>query len=288
MTNNRLSQAAKRLGVPVSQIRSAMFYAEKRLTAKSRADGKWLLRQENRMARLLKGALNEQKAYYLIELAKLEAFNTKGVYRVEQKAILNDLEVIVEEAPKRAFIVDTIITFSGYGLLRGAFRQNQRLDLGSVGIDFTLEHQGAIDYLSDVENTQLFGKKGSIDLVTQNAIKEATVDAITSGKTYNELAAEIQEMGETGVFSARRAVTIATDQLAKAYGAGSNMIINDFVDRTGLRVVKTWEPVGGACPICVANAQDGEIEFEQSFNSGDQHEPAHVNCRCVVAYKVIQ
>jgi hypothetical protein len=44
----------------------------------------------------------------------------------------------------------------------------------------------------------------------------------------------------------------------------------------GKRVLLAEEP----CPICEDNADDGIIDFDETFNSGDDFPPFHPNCEC--------
>jgi hypothetical protein len=49
---------------------------------------------------------------------------------------------------------------------------------------------------------------------------------------------------------------------------------------------KEWVTVsdGGVCSICQGNEDAGTIGLDSAFPSGDQQEPAHPNCRCLVEY----
>ena len=47
---------------------------------------------------------------------------------------------------------------------------------------------------------------------------------------------------------------------------------------------KVWVTTGAPCEICADNESDGEIGIDESFSSGDDTEPAHPNCQCIVEY----
>ena len=34
------------------------------------------------------------------------------------------------------------------------------------------------------------------------------------------------------------------------------------------------------CIVCIANLEDGEIDMDEDFESGDDAPPAHPNCMC--------
>jgi hypothetical protein len=45
-----------------------------------------------------------------------------------------------------------------------------------------------------------------------------------------------------------------------------------------VKVKKAWEPDAEACPICEANGDQGAIDLDDDFESGDDAPPAHPNC----------
>ncbi len=49
---------------------------------------------------------------------------------------------------------------------------------------------------------------------------------------------------------------------------------------------KFWITVGDdrVSELCMANEDEGPIEIEEPFPSGDMHPPGHPNCRCTVGY----
>lgn len=52
---------------------------------------------------------------------------------------------------------------------------------------------------------------------------------------------------------------------------------------SGVRVMKEWLVGGDPCPICEANADQGPIELDEDFDSGDDAPGAHPRCECAVA-----
>lgn len=54
--------------------------------------------------------------------------------------------------------------------------------------------------------------------------------------------------------------------------------------RQGIRS-KVWITVGDmrVCPVCTANASEGEIPMGDEFVGGESHPPQHPSCRCSVA-----
>jgi hypothetical protein len=63
---------------------------------------------------------------------------------------------------------------------------------------------------------------------------------------------------------------------AKAFGKWQG-----YKSRKG-SVQKQW--LGGDCDLCSANEDDGPIDVDEEFSSGDMFAPAHLNCDCEVVY----
>jgi len=53
--------------------------------------------------------------------------------------------------------------------------------------------------------------------------------------------------------------------------------------------VKRWilgdGGVAGNCELCVENSEDGDIDMDDLFSSGDDEPPAHPHCTCQVEYR---
>jgi hypothetical protein len=45
---------------------------------------------------------------------------------------------------------------------------------------------------------------------------------------------------------------------------------------------KKWLLDPDPCPVCIANAGQGEIPLLQAFQGGSMTSPAHPRCRCTV------
>lgn len=120
--------------------------------------------------------------------------------------------------------------------------------------------------------------KWAITSTTRSKLRTQIADSLTEGLTPDQLAERIVESEE---FSPSRAQSIAETELSMANGNAAR----DAWKESGLVQRKIWlltnEP--NPCPVCVRNAQAGEIAFDEKFPSGHQHNPAHPRCRCDVA-----
>jgi len=115
-----------------------------------------------------------------------------------------------------------------------------------------------------------------IDEMTRDGLNKLVVSAEQEGWSNQRLAASIRD---SYAFSPERAMTIARTETANADIQG-NMIA---YEKSGMVKGKRWLVAqSDYCPICERNGEDGEIGFDEPFNSGVFHPPAHPNCRCDV------
>jgi SPP1 gp7 family putative phage head morphogenesis protein len=117
-----------------------------------------------------------------------------------------------------------------------------------------------------------FGVVRGINETTRQAISNAVQQyASTPGMTVDDVARLLEP-----TFGKRRASTIATTEITRAYSQAAQITQQQLLDRgivTKQRWV-TWRD-DRVCPICAPwhNSFDWDIEF--IFGP-----PAHVNCRC--------
>lgn len=119
---------------------------------------------------------------------------------------------------------------------------------------------------------------GILGDATRLLIRGTIVEALEEGLTQSELAARLRM---EYAFSILRAEVIAEFETRSALHNGA---IESWRDS---KVVarKTWllSNDEGVCPVCSANAAQGEIPLDEEFQSGDDTAPAHPRCRCDVA-----
>lgn len=141
-------------------------------------------------------------------------------------------------------------------------------DMANVrAIAWAQEHAGET-ITSDDQGSELLDE-------TRNLIRGTIVRAVTEGWSSQKLTSELRA---NYAFSRDRAETISRTELAMAYsnGAMQSYITSNVVKR------KRWLLDADQCPLCRANADEGEIPLRQPFKSGHMTTPAHDSCRCCV------
>lgn len=275
------NKAAKALGLPVSEVRSAMYYIEKRSRYRKHPDGRFLMVQESRNKKRIHNLFKKQMKWLVAEMRNLSVFNEKYV-RLITKDLNDEINELNEEMPYWDEIVSILLSAAGLSMLRGASREGKRHPIiKPYAID--LQHEGAISYLQQLRTLHLSQAKGSIMEHTQRQIAQIIAEGLNEGMTYTQMAKLIQQQGVAGVFSQARAQRIAVDQLTKAYSYGKELQVNDFIRRTGARMSKLWSTVGDekvSEDICRPNEAQGWLPWKALFQSGDSNTPGHINCRC--------
>lgn len=117
-----------------------------------------------------------------------------------------------------------------------------------------------------------------ISEATRDEIRSLVAEVQSGNLKLTDLAREIQN---AGAFSPERAQLIARTETMAANAQGS-LAGYKTARKNGVNVLKAWEPDEDACPICLANADQGAIGLDEDFDSGDPAPPAHPNCECVL------
>lgn len=147
-----------------------------------------------------------------------------------------------------------------------------------TGPSFNLENPRAVDYM------QNYGAKlvKGIDATTRDQLSTILTDGIENGKSYSKVAGEIKTAFDG--FGTARATTIAITEAATAYVQG-NLMSAAMLQDAGLNMEKAWLALGDPCDECEDNADEGYIDIDDNFSSGDDGPPAHPNCRCDLAIR---
>jgi SPP1 gp7 family putative phage head morphogenesis protein len=121
-----------------------------------------------------------------------------------------------------------------------------------------------------------------IDDATRNELKDIIADGLAENIGMDAIADNIRD---AYAFSEDRAELIARTEvtMANQNGALEGM---KLARGAGVKLTKSWVPDADACPECEDNGNDGEIELEDQFSSGDDCPPAHPNCECSVVSNV--
>lgn len=119
------------------------------------------------------------------------------------------------------------------------------------------------------------GTGGELVDATRNLIRSTIEQAVQEGWSARMLSNELQD---SYAFSRDRAATIARTELMMSY---SNGAMQGYI-ASGVVKGKKWLLDPDPCPVCIANAAQGEIPLLQAFQGGSMTSPAHPRCRCTV------
>lgn len=109
-------------------------------------------------------------------------------------------------------------------------------------------------------------------------------DVIAQGLEDNVGNSEIANLIQTATaFSEERAALIAHTEIARINSMASLQSYKGARDDLGLEVKKEWLLGENPCEICQANNDQGAIDLDDEFESGDAAPPAHPNCECAVS-----
>ncbi len=119
-----------------------------------------------------------------------------------------------------------------------------------------------------------------IDDSTRDMIRDTIAKGLDDNLGNEEIADLIRD--STG-FSEERAELIAHTEIARVNSMASVESYRGARDDLGVNVKKEWLLADNPCETCQANAEQGAIDLDDDFQSGDASPPAHPNCECAVA-----
>lgn len=91
----------------------------------------------------------------------------------------------------------------------------------------------------------------------------------------------IQELQDAHAFSPARAEMVSRTEVA-GVNSRASMVAYREAEQAGVQVQKEWILGPNPCEVCQANASQGPIGLDDSFDSGDDTAPSHPNCECAV------
>ena len=157
-------------------------------------------------------------------------------------------------------------------------------DAGNIflaGVDLP-DKESMFDRVNDRAVT--YAKENGAELVSgvDQATRNDIASIISKGLTENIGMDAIADNLESAYsFSPERAELIARTEIANANSNGVLASMNEIKD-AGINIQKEWIPDALACPVCQANGDDGAIDLEEPFSSGDLCPLAHPRCRCTM------
>lgn len=261
--------------------------------ATNHPNGRTLRRKERKLERKVKKRLDEQRDYVITEGLQLleqfsEAQNNPGAQearlpKMQTKDFRSELEQLFEEMPDEELIQD-IIDEASEAMKFGADYRIDSMDLGELGITFTLDHPLANAYLR-TDRPLLLSKMSD---TVKELIMPILLEAQAEGRSPQETAREIRE---NFAFSRSRALMIATNEIGHAYEWGNYIPMKALQDN-GYIVEKRWLTVNddAVTEECASYQAKGWIPLSQDFDSRstqDDMAPRDSNprCRCTTLYQ---
>ena len=119
---------------------------------------------------------------------------------------------------------------------------------------------------------------------TRDRVRDMIAGGLKDGLSFGDIADKLQD---SWAFSDARADLIAVTEAQIANGQGQ---LEGFkqAKAAGVNLKKEWIPDPEPCEDCQANADQGPIDVEDDFQSGDDAEPAHPNCQCYTQGVIIE
>jgi hypothetical protein len=210
------------------------------------------------------------------------------------KQIANELEMgeLLEELTKHSALRTA---------MQAMMVDSSQAAIAQVGVDMTAEladvvNEEALQYLRD-RGAELVGKKWIDGELVDNPSTQWSITESTRTALRNLLVKGVEDnIGEPAIldsirdsfaFSDQRAEMIAKTEIAMANAGGK---LNGWIE--GAKASeddweKSWQTSNdeNVCPECEGNEEQGWIDLEDDFESGDATEPAHPLCQCVTTIR---
>ena len=258
----------KRAHKPVPFDRAATRKAEKALKSK--------------VAKILTKAGKEAASQIRAELGKLAKDETDDKERARRIALgidLGSLDALIDAAPRE---LESVVADSG------------SLALAQLGVvdksDLVNQvNERAVAYARN-RAAEMVGKRWvdgelvdnpNAEWVITDSTRDELQSIITRGLDDNIGRDAIADaIREAGAFSEDRADMIAGTEIARANSVGS-LEGYKAAREVGVKVMKEWLPDDEPCEeICKPNVDQGPIDLDDDFESGDSEPPGHPGCRC--------
>lgn len=208
------------------------------------------------------------------------------------EAISQDVFEVFRELPPqvRPALEEAMISGLTTGILQLEFHDTKLIaSANTIASEFASERAAELvgmKYNHDGELVPNPKAEWAISDTTRDKIKRIVTESFEGETKMSVVVDKIQEAlqtDEAGIFTEARAKTIANTEVANAQ-AGGNF---EVWKRSGLvKSVKWLVSALEPCDECKDN-ENVEVDFGETFPSGDMLPPAHPNCRCVlVAVKI--
>jgi hypothetical protein len=201
------------------------------------------------------------------ELGKVSK-DKKGKAKAQAQAIVDDLDfsLLVDATGDVADDLSSITTDSG------------QMALAQLGVD---DRSDLVDQVNDravaMAESQAATMVSGIDERTRNMLRDLIAGGLDNNIGTDAIA---EAISDSGLFSDDRADLIARTEIADANSAGALAGYKAARDDAGVKVRKAWGLGPNPCEICQENADEGDIDLDDEFPSGDDAPTAHPRCEC--------
>jgi SPP1 gp7 family putative phage head morphogenesis protein len=153
---------------------------------------------------------------------------------------------------------------------------SEGLRLTGMGVDLDRVNTRAVDWA----RTSAASLVTQIEENTRDMLRSTVATGIEKGWSAKRLA---EEIAQSPAFGDDRAMLIARTEIIRANNQGNAAGYKD-AKASGVNVMKEWMTAGDdlVSEGCQDNEDEGPIDLEDDFPSGDSEPPAHPNCRCAL------
>lgn len=196
--------------------------------------------------------------------------NTKEVRAYKTKGVEDTLLRIVPNLSDwKGVFAEIVYKFNEDALKSGVANAQDSYNLPD---NFSLEHSGAISFIKERVDQ-------ATDSVTSSLLDQARGIIAHNLEQDQTSISKIKEdiVGQLSQDVDWRVERIVRTELITAYGQGSyySYVASDVVDELKWLTAEDER----VCPICQPNDQK-IVKIGEEFPSGNNHEPAHIQCRC--------
>jgi hypothetical protein len=124
--------------------------------------------------------------------------------------------------------------------------------------------------------------KWAIDETTRSMIRQTIATGLKDGRSVDDIASDIAA-ADSPTFSKARSLMIAKTEVANI-NQKSALASFKIARGNGMPLKKIWTTMSGnACDECQGNEDDGPIDLDDTFSSGDDSPPLHPSCGCMIS-----
>lgn len=237
-------------------------------------------RQYKKMVISLSAEMREQ-VYHVFDSGVLDVIDSRigGVAKASERIESESDELEIQDAVvehMKPVSDETARAFSDFLILVFNMGGQDFLNKHNIPKTFELTNKEIIKGVDTTAKTVL----KDIDETTTKWIRDQISSGRSAGLSNSQIVDQISDAVPKTY--ANRAERIVFTETSSMVGRSEH----EAAKRNGA-AHKEWVTVGDStvCPICESNEEVGFIGFDQKFPSGDLHEPAHPNCRCLVEYQ---